>query len=387
MSHNQLPVNWDRERLNRVPATFPAPGFAAEGVRALFYEGVPYRGRPTRVFAWLGLPESRSGARCPAMVLLHGGGGTAFDEWVRLWTRRGYAALAMDLTGCLPGPHPKEGQPHARHEQGGPPGWGASFEQTADPVEDQWSYHAVAAAVAGHSLLAAQPEVAPDQIGVTGLSWGGYLTCLVTGADTRFCGAAPVYGCGFLGEDSIWRDNYFPSRPPAEVRRWLELWDPSRYLPHATMPLCWVTSTNDLAYPLSSVQKSYRLPPGPRTLCVRVGMPHSHVDGWKPAEIGVFMDSLTGRAAPLPWIKGLGREGRMVRAVCEPARLVTRAELCFTRALGHWTDRQWNTAPARWDSATGRIEAELPAQTTVWFLNAFDDRDCVVSTPHAEVTD
>jgi hypothetical protein len=36
------------------------------------------------------------------MVLIHGGGGTAFADWVRLWTGRGYAAIAMDLCGCVP---------------------------------------------------------------------------------------------------------------------------------------------------------------------------------------------------------------------------------------------------------------------------------------------
>jgi len=67
------------------PAVFPAPGFAAPDVRALFFESVPCHGRPTRVFAWMGVPRPQPGATCPGIVLLHGGGGTAFDEWARLW--------------------------------------------------------------------------------------------------------------------------------------------------------------------------------------------------------------------------------------------------------------------------------------------------------------
>ncbi len=38
----------------------------------------------------------------PAVVLVHGGGGKAFEEWARLWAERGYAAIAMDLGGCGP---------------------------------------------------------------------------------------------------------------------------------------------------------------------------------------------------------------------------------------------------------------------------------------------
>src|SRR6267142_891688 len=75
---------WDLPALSRTPSVFPASGFEAPGVRALFYEGPPWKGKPTRVFAWYGAPALKHSEKAPAMVLVHGGGGTAFDEWVRL---------------------------------------------------------------------------------------------------------------------------------------------------------------------------------------------------------------------------------------------------------------------------------------------------------------
>jgi len=57
------------------------------------------------------------------------------------------------------------------------------------------------------------------------------------------------------------------------------LWDPSVYLRQAAMPFLWVAGTNDFAYPMDSLQKSYRLPRGPRTLAIRVRMPHGHEPG------------------------------------------------------------------------------------------------------------
>ena len=67
----------------------------AEGTaRGLFYEGEPYRGKPTRVFAYYARPAEVKG-KLPTMVLVHGGGGRAFKEWAELWAARGYAALAM----------------------------------------------------------------------------------------------------------------------------------------------------------------------------------------------------------------------------------------------------------------------------------------------------
>jgi dienelactone hydrolase len=379
-------VSWPLATLSRPPATFPAPGFSAPGVQALFYESVPYQGRPTRVFAWLGVPEVPAGQTCPGVVLLHGGGGTAMDEWVRLWNARGYAAIAMDQCGCVETrPDCRSYGDHQRHEFAGPPGWDDSFDHTADPIEDQWPYHAVAAAIAGHSLLAAQPGVDAGRIGITGISWGGYATCLVAAIDLRLRGAVPVYGCGFLGLDSGWSDNAFRTRPAEQVRHWLDLWDPSHYLPGVTLPMCWVSGTNDSPYPLPILQKSYQLPRGSRTICIRVEMGHSHPHGWAPAEIGVFMDSIVRGDEPLPRLRDQGRDGNKVWAVCESIRPIAKAELCVTRAWGHWTDRKWNIHPARFDAATGRIEADLPPRATAWFLNVFDDRNGVVSTPHQEL--
>ena len=85
--------------LTAATAPFPAEGFAKDGVvEAIYFEGLPWNGRPTRVFAWLGLPQDRSG-KVPAIVLGHIGAGTAFREWVEKWTKRGYAAISIAVEG------------------------------------------------------------------------------------------------------------------------------------------------------------------------------------------------------------------------------------------------------------------------------------------------
>ena len=76
---------WDIKALNQTPRTFPVTIPCSndygriQGVEPIFIEGEPLKGKPTRVFAWWGLPEGASADRkVPAMVLVHGGGGTAF---------------------------------------------------------------------------------------------------------------------------------------------------------------------------------------------------------------------------------------------------------------------------------------------------------------------
>jgi dienelactone hydrolase len=372
---DQQKLPWDMGLLTTPPkwATLERP--KANGLKAITFTGAPYQGKQTRVFAWLGIPKLAAGEKAPAMVLIHGGGGTAFEEWVRLWVDRGYAAIAMDTCGQLPvGNYGR----WFRDEQGGPPGWGG-FDQTHRAPEEQWTYHAVADAILAHSLIRALPEVDPDRTGVTGISWGGYLTCIVAGVDARFKLAVPVYGCGF------YRNTVFAGElnklTQEQAERWLSWWDPASYLARATMPFLWVTGSNDFAYPLDALQLSYRAASGSRALCVRLRMPHGHGGaGENPREIHVFADGILKRARGLPTVTASAREGTNVWATFSAESGITKAELNFTKADGRWQDRAWETAPAR---LTGnRVTAVLPEGTRVYYLNLFDDRECAVSTEH-----
>ena len=187
-------VPWDIKALSAAPRMFDAPEHSEHDVKAVFYEGLPWKGKPTRVFAYYGIPKTDGKTKVPAMVLVHGGGGSAYISWVRLWVSRGYAAIAMDTCGSISG---RGNNNHQRHEDGGPGGWGG-FNQLDLPTEDQWTYHAVADVILAHSLIRSFPEVDADRIGLTGISWGGYLTCIVAGIDPRFAFAAPVYGLSLI---------------------------------------------------------------------------------------------------------------------------------------------------------------------------------------------
>lgn len=368
---------WDLAKLTNAPTWSALERPKADRVRAISFAGLPFRGQPTRVFAWLGLPKVPAGEKVPAMVLIHGGGGTAFEEWVQLWVDRGYAAIAMDTCGQVPvGTYG-----HWYHdEQGGPPGWGG-FDKIDDPREDQWTYHAVAAAILAHSLIRALPEVDADRTGLTGISWGGYLTCLVASLDARFKLAVPVYGCGFY-RDTVFENN-IGKMSPAQAERWMSWWDPSVYLRRGAMPWLWVTGSNDFAYPLHALQQSYRLPHGPRTLCVRLRMPHAHGGaGEKPEEIRVFVDSLLKGGDPLASVIASGRDGAQVWATYASKAPVTKAELNYTREVGKWQDRRWEAIPAVMKN--NRISAELPEGARVYYFNLFDERNCAVSTEHVE---
>jgi cephalosporin-C deacetylase-like acetyl esterase len=68
------------------------------GLKAIYFHALDYKVKPTKVLAWLGFPSNHLGT-VPAVVLVHGGGGTAFKEWVRLWNAKSFAAISIPVEG------------------------------------------------------------------------------------------------------------------------------------------------------------------------------------------------------------------------------------------------------------------------------------------------
>lgn len=125
-----------------------------------------------------------------------------------------------------------------------------------------------AAAAAAHTLLRSMPGVDPERTGVTGISWGGVLTCLAAGTDDRYGFAIPVYGCGFFNtpESGLGYDN--PRLTPELRRRWFELWDPAHRLGNIACPTLFFSGSNDFAFPFDALRKSYRAVPARRQAAV-----------------------------------------------------------------------------------------------------------------------
>ena len=338
----------------------------------MFYPGEPYRGKPTRVFGYYARPDG--GGPFPAVVLVHGGGGKAFPKWAEHWAARGYCALAMDLAG---------NGPAGRLPDGGPDQFDEIKFQDFDEktLRDVWTYHAVAAILRGHTLLRGLPEVDRDRVAVTGISWGGYLTCIVAGVDDRLKAAVPVYGCGFLHENSAWKPR-LDGFPADRRHRWVDAFDPSRYLPGVKCPTLFLNGTNDFAYPMDSYQKSYALVKAPRTVSVRVRLPHGHI--WTFGEVDAFIDSHLKKGDPLPTIGAMQQDNDAVSAPVSSKVGLKAGQLHHAVAVGPWQKREWKTQPA--ELRDGRVAARLPADRPLaYYLAVTDERGLEVSAPHVEL--
>jgi len=363
---------WNLDRLRIAPEA--VWGKQTNLVQEVFYEGEPYQGKLTRIFAYYGRPNGGEGL-LPAMLLVHGGGGKAFPKWAEHWAKRGYVALAMDTAG-----HGPEG----RLPDGGPDQTDKTkLGDFADgQANEMWTYHAVAAVIRGHSLLASRKEVDANRIGVTGISWGGYLTCIVAGLDDRLKVAVPVYGCGFLHENSVWLKPNFAAMTEAQRTRWVNHFDPSKYLRGVECPILFLNGSNDFAYPMDSYQKSYRLVQGPMTLSLRIGLPHGHI--WTFPEVDAFVDSVLQKGEPLAKLDSMTIKDGMATATFSARIPVVKAELHFTSDTGAWQKRVWKTVPA--ELQNDAVKAKLPAdRPLVCFLSVTDQREVLVSTAHQEL--
>lgn len=364
-------------------------------IHSLIYEGEKVREQPTEVFAFYASPATLgaapAGAKFPGVVLIHGGGGTAFADWVWLWARRGYAAIAMDLSGRRPPDpayDPQTGAPvghqsdaklRTRLPKGGLDHTHAEkFDSIGGTTSDDWPFHAAASVIRAHSLLRSFPEVDAGRTAVTGISWGGYTTCLVASLDDRFKAAVPVYGCGFLHEgESVQK----PSIDKLGERRdaWVKAYDPGSLLPRCRVPIFFVNGTNDIHYPLDSYQKSFDVVPGAKSMRIEVNMRHGHPPGWAPQEIGLFIDTYCRAGAALPAPGKVEVVGDRVRVPFKSAVPLKSAALHFTTDIGPRSKRTWTELPAKIEH-DHIVAPKPPAEANAWFVSLTDERDAMVTT-------
>lgn len=335
-----------------------APAFRWENkkdsVWSLFYEGETFNGKQTEVFAYYASPATLSGKKAkgekyPAVVLLHGGGGTAFPIWVREWAKKGYAAIAMDLGGSKPLPESEQESPWSSKSAPLPNGAPddtdvIKFYSIDKDFSEQWQFHAVANIIRAHSLIRSFSDTDSAKTALTGISWGGYLTNIVAGIDHRFKAAVPVYGCGFLQEKSAWVSR-FDSLGLETSKKWLALWEPSSYVGNARMPLLFVNGTNDFAYHVESWQKTVDLASNAHQLLIPE-MGHNHELGAEPVEIEAFIENIFAKSIALPLLGTAKKIGKWYELPIENGNQVKEALFVFTRDIGDNKERKWEILPA-----------------------------------------
>lgn len=366
-------------KLTKAPAMQVAEGFTStstESLKAIYFDALDYQGKPTKVFAWLGLPKNLKGTKdprgkVPGVVLVHGGGGTAFKLWVEKWNARGYAAISIAVEGQID-VKAKAGEPAittkwSKHQWSGPQREGIySDSKPTVAITEQWMYHAVADTILANSLLRSMPEVDADKVGLMGISWGGVITSTVIGIDDRFAFAIPTYGCGDLAEAE---NQYGKSLGKNETYK--KVWDPMLRLKKVKMPTLWFSWPEDKHFPMNHFAACYKEVKGPYAVSLIPKLGHGHGSPWNKENSYAFADSVVKEDGIWCRQTSIKQEGEKVVATFTSTKPLNKATLVSTTDSGITGLRKWTVSEAtiKQDGKQWIAQATLPENTTAWFVN------------------
>lgn len=375
---------WDTVELYKTPKTYPTNLCKLDGFKSFFYEGSEYKANKTRVFAYykkpVGTPPSGG---WPAVICVHGGGGTAFPEWVQAWVDHGYAAIAMDLEGHLPiGDFPNR----RWHEKAGPPRI-TTFGDIELADREQWFFHAAADVIRANSLLRSFPGINKNEIGIHGISWGGVITEAVIGIDHRLAFAISVYGCGFLYQTTCpGFKKFFDVMSNDQLNTYKSKWDPSIYLPNCKIPTLFYIGSNDPAFPLDIWQKSALLIKGKIMLCIPISSEHGHI--WNQKEIFAFADAVARNGRPLLQIGNAEIVDGIATAeifMCSDSldSFISSIQFVYTKDTCDWQHRKWQSIPAKLKNKIALCE--LPPLTKAFYFSITDNHGLTLSSAYKEI--
>ena len=318
-----------------------------------------------KVFCYVGIPENASkDNKVPAMVLVHGATGTAFDDWVSYWVDKGYAAIAMDTEGRMPGLSNSTYSPHVVDSvrQHGP--LNAAFNDCELAVEEQWAYNAIAAVISSRSFIGSFEAVDNNKVGICGVSYGAWLTCLNIGYDDRYQVAVPVYGCLDNTNSASRFGTYF-----ATNQRAIALWDTLEPLEDNETPTLFVIGNSDTAFALDSVKRCAKATKYGQNLIIP-GFEHGHCQLMSVDEIYAFVQEVMFGTTPLIRFTSEIVDGLVTYVTANGVKL-SSATVFYTLDDKLNTETEWLAEPAQFDATN--IYFNVDPAIKHYFVLAFDE--------------
>ncbi|GAA4116359.1 hypothetical protein GCM10022393_16970 [Aquimarina addita] len=361
---------WNLDDLYEVPAWKTTNVQNVNGFTSILYESIDYLGTPAEVYAYYSAPEGvPPNGGWPAVVFVHGGGGTAVTAAVSSWNAKGYAALSMDLEGHYPNGNatPKPG-----------PARVGAFDDYTLPFDQQWYYHAVAQVIKANSLIASFPEVNANKIGILGASWGGVLTSTVIGLDNRLAFAVPVYGSGYVPEIDTYIGRAITNGAKTQfVNRY---YDGSAYFSRVTIPTLWINGTNDTSFALTGNQKSSRAVNGKAILRYSKNFGHSNLNWTTVKEVFAFANQVINNGVALPDLGMPTMVSNTASVSFSAAAGIDSAALFYTTSEAEWSTRIWVASAAT--ISGNKIIATVPSDATTIYFTTTDSRGYMISSEY-----
>jgi dienelactone hydrolase len=339
----------------------------SNGITEMYLKGQPYQGKPTRIFALYSSPKVplyTNNGDIPAVVLVHGGGGSAFEEWVTKWNDAGYAAISIAVEGQTD--QRNADNSWKKHSYSGPTRDGV-YGDSDKPITDQWMYHAVSATIKARKFLESQDDISKNDIGISGISWGGVITSTVIGFDPSFKFAIPIYGIGFLNT----MDNQY-GRSLVDNPVYKNIWEPGLRIEQFKNPTLWLTWRDDVHFALDAQAKTYGLLKSDVANSIKQGIKHGHVPGWSQPESYFFADKVINDNAS--WVENyeLTLSENNTASATFKFNLATE-EFDIKNVSVEFTSDQRHTGKAFWQEMPATLHVNTTGSITVEFNNMPED--------------
>lgn len=335
---------WNFSELSSVPSyrESPYPDSKYPGLQDYLVSGVSVNDIPSEFFVYFTLPSTPMPAGgYPGVLLIHGGGGTAYPYYVELWRDHGYAVMALDWYNQRPIATPEKNSETqvARAELPG----GKRQLHTVN----------VANMIIAHSLLRSFEKVNADKTIFVGLSWGSWYGAMLAAVDTRFVGGIEIY-CGDVVRSS---KNFINGRFHHAIK----------------VPLYWIANTNDQNATPASLQAAFDECARLENKSMVINLSHSHVGFTFPACFRMaeyFLKDGPG----LPKLGQLKANDKEISAdILSQGKGIIEAILCYTDDPGEISHKRvWKSIPANFDQ--NRVWAQIPEKTLQCFLSAYDEK-------------
>ena len=371
---NETRLSWSQYTNAPEVENIPLEGLP-ENVKAV-YIPTEVEGETLKTFAYIGFPATQKLA--PAMVLVHGGGGCAYLEWVQSCVARGYVAISLDMSGTQ---FEKDTQTKTVNPFAGGRRL-SSIRETNKPPKTTWTYSSVATILTTQAYLRSLPQVDQDNIGIVGISWGGVLSLLaLKNAPTPFKAGVIVYSAGYITEDLLGLESGVFSYQKAKETYDFCL-DPRNYVGDIS-PVLFHAGLVDGAFSAVSRTCLTRLLNGDIEHAYLPDLLHDNASNFESETVFSYMDEK---------LKGQGKRLRLKNVEIKDGVFTcdyenetpVRAELIWsadTKGMSKfWV---WNVAPATVEN--GKIVAEIPADANRVVLTAYKENGLYASTEMKEV--
>lgn len=350
---------WDTAQLYKTPAwrANPYPESDYPGMQAMLVEGLGPKGTKAEFFAYYAKPEGPAPkGGFPGLLLVHGGGGTAYPNFVQDFVKDGFAVLTLDWYNQRPAP----GLTNVPPNEVSVPRVALEGGKRQDHVAN------VSNMVLAHSLLRSFPEVNADRTVYVGLSWGSWYGSCVTAVDDRFKGACMIYLC----------DRHPQEKVDEKAHRFVK----GPFHKSMKVPAWWIVWSGEQNGLPSTLQAGWEACPCEVGRTILHDLGHSH-SGFRAAAVHRMARAFVGLETRLPRLSLGEMKGETVSAeVLDRGAGLKEALLWYTtreplplRDMVKNRQTKWLSVPAK--IVGKKVSAKLPPDARIAYLSVYEATD------------